>query len=68
MKYDPETDKYICSNGRKLRRIYDWHSKNRNGYVSTVTVYKCESCQGCPYKDKCIRGNNYKTPMEQQNK
>ena len=68
MKYDPETDEYICSNGKKLRRIYDRHSKNRNGYVSTVTVYECESCQGCPYKDKCIHGNNCKTPMEERNK
>ena len=62
------TDEYICSNGKKLRPIYDRHSKNRNGYVSTVTIYECESCQGCPHKDKCIHGNNCKTPMEERNK
>ena len=59
MKYDPETDEYICSSGRKLKPVYDRHSKNRNGYVSTVTVYECESCQGCPHKEKCIHGNNW---------
>ena len=68
MKYDPETDEYICSNGKKLRPIYDRHSKNRNGYVSTVTIYECESCHGCPHKDQCIRGNNCKIPMEERNK
>ena len=68
MKYDPETDEYICTNGRKLKRIYDRHKKNGNGYVSTVTVYECESCHGCPHKDKCIHGNNCKTPMEERNK
>ncbi len=68
MKYNPDTDEYICSNGRKLKAIYDRRSKNRNGYVSTVTVYECESCQGCPYKDKCIHGNNCKTPMDKRNK
>ena len=68
MKYDPERDEYICSNERKLKAVYDRHSKNRNGYVSTVTIYECESCQGCPYKDKCIHGNNCKTPMEERNK
>ena len=68
MTYDSETDEYLCSNGRKLKAIYDRHSKNRNGYVSTVTVYECESCQRCPYKDKCIHGNNCKTPMEERNK
>jgi hypothetical protein len=68
MRYDPERDEYICSNGRKLKPIYDRHNKNRNGYVSTVTIYECESCQGCPYKNKCIHGNNCKTPMEKRNK
>ena len=68
MKYDSETDEYICTNGKKLRPIYNRHSKSRNGYVSTVTIYECESCQGCPYKDKCIHGNNCKTPMEERNK
>lgn len=68
MKYDPEMDEYICSGGKRLRRIYDRHSKNRNGYVSTVTIYECESCQGCLHKDKCIHGNNCKTPMEKRNK
>jgi len=68
MKYDPEMDEYICSNGRKLKPIYDRHSKNRNGYVSTVTIYESESCSGCLYKDKCIHGNNCKTPMEERNK
>ena len=68
MEYDSEADEYICSNGKRLKAIYDRHSKNRNGYVSTVTVYECESCKGCPYKEKCIHGNNCKTPMEERNK
>ena len=68
MAYDPETDEYICSNGRKLKALYDRRSRNRNGYISTVTVYECESCQGCSYKGKCIHGNNCNTPMEERNK
>ena len=68
MTYKPETDEYICADGRKLISVNTKHSKNRNGYVSTVTVYECESCQGCPRKDKCIHGNNCKTPMEERNK
>ena len=68
MTYDPEKDEYICSNGRKLKSLYDKRSKNRNGYVSTVTIYECENCHGCPNKEQCIRGNNCKTPMEDRNK
>ena len=68
MAYDPGTDEYTCSKGKKLKRIYDRHRKNQNGYVSTVTVYECESCKGCPCKDKCIHGNHCRTPMEERNK
>ena len=68
MAYDPDADEYICSNGRKLKALYDRRRRNRNGYVSTETVYECESCGGCPYKEKCIHGNNCKTPMEDRNK
>ena len=68
MGYDPERDEYICSNGKRLRAVYERHSRNKSGYVSTVTVYECESCQGCDHKDRCIHGNNCKTPMEERNK
>ena len=46
MEYDPEIDEYICSNGKKLRPIHERHSKNRNGYVSTVTIYESETVSG----------------------
>ena len=39
-----------------------------NGYTSTVTIYEGEDCRGCPYKEKCIHGNNCKTPMEERKK
>ena len=68
MDYDSEKDEYICAQGRRLKALYDRRSKNRNGYVSTVTIYECEDCSSCPYKEKCIRGNNCNTPMEQRKK
>ena len=68
MTYLEEEDAYICGNGRKLPRIKEQRVKNRSGYVSTVTIYECEDCSGCPQKAKCIRGNNCRTPMEERNK
>ena len=68
MDYDSEKDEYICSNGRRLKAVYERKKKSRNGYVSTVTVYECESCKGCPDKAQCIHGNNCNTPMEKRNK
>ena len=68
MSYISEEDAYICSNGRKLEAVSEKKKRNRNGYVSTVTVYECADCGGCPYKEKCIHGNNCRTPMEERNK
>ena len=68
MTYDVQEDCYICAQGRRLPALYDRRSKNRNGYVSVVTIYECEDCTGCPYKEKCIHGNHCKTPMEERNK
>ena len=47
---------------------YIKHTKNKTGYVSEKTIYKCEDCTGCPYKTDCIKGNNCKTPMEERTK
>ena len=68
MAYIPEDDCYICSNGKRLIAVNERRKKNRNGYVSTETIYECEDCHGCPYKEKCIHGNHCKTPMEDRNK
>lgn len=38
------------------------------GYVSEKTIYKCEDCNGCPYKSEYIKGNNCKTPLEERTK
>jgi len=68
MEYIQEEDCYICSNKRKLQVKKERTKKNHNGYISTETIYECDDCSGCPYKEKCIHGNNCKTPMEKRNK
>lgn len=68
MEYDSESDVYICQNGRKLSADYIRRKKGKTGYVSEKTIYKCEDCNGCPYKRDCIRGNNCNTPPEERTK
>ena len=68
MTYLQEEDCYVCSQGRKLAAIKERTKRNRNGYTSTETIYECEDCSDCPCKEKCIHGNNCKTPLEQRNK
>ena len=68
MAYLEEEDCYICSEGKKLTAIKERTRRNRNGYVSTETVYECKSCNGCSRKGQCIRGNHCSTPLEERNK
>ena len=68
MRYNPDGDYYICRNGKKLYASGYYNSKLKSGYVRKVTVYQCYECLGCPYKNKCIKGNNWKIPEESRQK
>ena len=56
------------ASGKTLTVIFHKSEKTASGYRRKVTTYECESCNGCPYKKECIRGNNCKTPLEERNK
>lgn len=68
MAYDQETDEYTCANGRKLKQSGILIRKSVTGFQSTVTKYKCPNCRGCPLKEKCIRGSQSCTPLEERSK
>ena len=60
MDYDQESDTYICHAGKELRVIYLKKQRSKSGYESEVTVYECEDCTGCPYKEKCTKAKGNK--------
>ena len=60
MTYEPEKDAYICHNGKQLAAQYIKHQKSKSGYRSEVTVYECESCAGCPCKERCTKSQGNK--------
>ena len=68
MSYDAQKDLYVCANGKELKKTGEKKKKSGNGYVSEETIYSCCECSGCPYKEKCIKGNHCNTPMEERNK
>jgi transposase len=68
MDYDKEKDAYICRTGKTLKVESIKRSKSKTGYISEKTIYKCNDCGGCSYKNDCIKGNNCKTPLEERNK
>ena len=53
MKYDSNTDEYICPNNKKLKYIYTSKYTTDNGYVTSRKVYQCESCEDCSYRNEC---------------
>jgi len=55
MFYDIEKDEYTCHNGKHLRPVGTMQRTSATGYVSEITIYECEDCTDCPYKDKCTK-------------
>ncbi len=68
MDYDSEHDQYTCKAGKVLKKMYERSQKSTAGYKTRASVYECGDCSGCPFKSKCIKGNNSKTPFEERNK
>lgn len=52
--YDSTTDSFTCPNHKQLT-LQSTTSKTtkKTGYISTIKVYECESCDGCPLADQC---------------
>lgn len=68
MHYDKEEDCYICHNNKKLRKVKSKAVKTASGYLREETHYYCSECDGCPYREKCMSGNNWKKPLEKRYK
>ena len=60
MGYDERTDTYTCHARKKLQPIFLKKQTSKSGYESEVTVYECEDCTGCPYKEKCTKAKGNK--------
>lgn len=53
--YDECEDVYICAGGKTLGFIEQRNQKSDLGYISSVRIYACEGCSGCPYAPRCLR-------------
>ncbi len=56
LPYDEENDCFSCPNGKNLYFAYESKRKSDTGYEAIQKNYICESCAGCPYRDKCFKG------------
>lgn len=60
MQYDEEKDEYTCKNNKRLIRIGTTEVKSASGYISEKTIYECENCGECPYKENCTKAKGNK--------
>lgn len=58
MIYDEQLDEYTCQNGKKFKVVGHTSRKSKSGYRSNITIYECESCEGCPYKNTCTKAKS----------
>ena len=68
MQYREDGDYYVCKNEKRLVFTGTKKDRTKTGYLSEKSLYSCEDCTCCPYKEKCIKGNNCKTPLEERTK
>lgn len=55
MYYDKQNDYYLCHKRKVLMPIGKTSRKSKSGYKSNLTIYECEDCSGCEYKEKCTK-------------
>ena len=68
MTYHADKDEYICTQGKRLVQTEVKKQKTKTGFLTETSIYRCEDCQGCPCKDKCIRKGTSKKPLEERTK
>lgn len=61
MEYHETEDIFVCKAGRVLRRIGTKHEESKTGFASEKAVYRCESCDNCPYRQNCTKAKEAKT-------
>ena len=66
MNYNEEEDYYVCHNGKHVRKHRSRITKTASGYLREETHYYCNDCNGCPYRERCMPGKNWKKPVEKR--
>jgi hypothetical protein len=51
--HNKDKDFFICPMGQKPNNIGTKKNKSDLGYISTITRYQAQNCQGCPLRGLC---------------
>lgn len=56
--YNPEGDFLICPMGQKMDKVGTARKASDLGYISQVSIYQAQNCQGCPLRSGCHKSKN----------
>lgn len=59
--YNPEEDFFVCPAGQKMTLLRQAERTSTNGYVSQVSIYRAQRCEGCPMRGQCHKAQQDRT-------
>lgn len=51
--YNTGEDYFVCPMGQKMNKVSDHKKRSDLGYLSQVSVYQAQRCEGCPLRGMC---------------
>lgn len=59
--YNKQDDFLVCPAGQKMFLLTKSKRTSTNGYVSEVSIYQAQRCEGCPMRGQCHKGKGNRT-------
>lgn len=56
--YNSKNNYFVCPIGQKMTHVYDTKVRSSNGYLSDVSIYQAQNCNGCPLRDLCHKSES----------
>lgn len=61
LPYVPETDSFVCRNGKQLEHVGNRKYVTEAGYKTRRDYYRCKDCSSCPYAAECKNTDKNRT-------
>ncbi|MCP9558127.1 transposase, partial [Prevotella copri] len=59
--YNKDDDYYVCPMGQHMEPCRQRQTKSDSGYVSVITLYRAQRCDGCPFGSLCKKSKGNRT-------
>ncbi len=51
--YNQQKDCYTCPMGQAMKNVSTYKTKNKAGFIQTISRYQATNCNGCPLRGAC---------------